>query len=65
MTARLRKLIGLLGIVAFLGAYIALVTTAADYVPKHWAAQLAFFLVAGVAWGLPILPLLSWMNRGR
>lgn len=65
MTARLRKLIGLLGIVAFLAAYIALVITVADYVPKHWAAQLAFFLVAGVAWGLPILPLLSWMNRGR
>ena len=65
MTARVRKLIGLLGILAFLVAYIGLVGAVAEHIPKHWAAQLAFFLVAGVGWGLPILPLLSWMNRGR
>ena len=32
---------------------------------EHWAVQLAFYLVAGLGWGVPILPLLSWMNRGR
>jgi hypothetical protein len=64
-SARVRKLIGLFGILAFLAAYAALVSTIGDYVPKHWAAQLAFYLVAGTAWGAPILPLISWMNRGR
>jgi hypothetical protein len=64
-SARVRKLIGLFGILAFLAAYAALVATVGDYVPKHWAAQLAFYLVAGTAWGVPILPLISWMNRGR
>ena len=65
MSARLRKLIGLFGILGFLAAYVAGVTMVADHVPKHWAAQTAFYLVAGLAWGLPILPLISWMNRGR
>jgi hypothetical protein len=65
MSARLRKLIGLVGIVAFLAAYIALVSKLSDQVPRHWLAQLAFFVVAGLGWGLPILPLIGWMNRGR
>jgi hypothetical protein len=27
--------------------------------------KLVFFAVAGLAWGLPLLPLMTWMNRGR
>jgi len=65
MSARLRKLIGLFGVLAFLLAYVVLVSKIADYVPKQWAAQLAFYLVAGIGWGAPILPLFRWMNRGR
>jgi hypothetical protein len=65
MPARLRKLLGLLGVLAFLAAYVMAVTKIADHVPKQWAAQLAFYVVAGLGWGVPILPLISWMNRGR
>jgi hypothetical protein len=65
MSARVRKLIGLFGIIGFLAAYIWLVSVVADYVPKQWAVQMIFFVVAGVGWGVPILPLLSWMNRER
>lgn len=65
MTARVRKLIGLVGIMLFLAAYIAAVTLLADHIPKQWAAQLAFYVVAGIGWGVPILPLIAWMNRGR
>jgi drug/metabolite transporter (DMT)-like permease len=65
MNARARKLIGLLGILVFLAGYIALVTKLSDLIPSYWAAQLAFYVVAGVSWGIPILPLISWMNRGR
>jgi hypothetical protein len=64
-TARARKLIGLVALLAFMTAYIVLLATLGDYVPKHWAAQMAFYLVAGTAWGVPILPLISWMNGGR
>jgi hypothetical protein len=41
------------------------VSTVSDYIPKQWAAQLAFYIVVGLGWGVPILPLISWMNRGR
>jgi hypothetical protein len=65
MSARTRKFLGLLGVLAFLAAYVAAVTKISDHVPKQWAAQLAFYVVAGLGWGVPILPLISWMNRGR
>ena len=65
MTARVRKLIGLFGILVFLAVYIGLVVRAAHYVPDHGLWQGVFYVVAGMSWGLPILPLISWMNRGR
>ena len=65
MNARSRKFIGLFAILGFLLVYIGVVGMVADHIPRHWAAQLAFFVIAGRGWGVPILPLLSWMNRGR
>ncbi|MDB5474687.1 MAG: hypothetical protein JWP49_198 [Phenylobacterium sp.] len=65
MSARLRKLIGLVGILAFLTAYVVVVATVGDHIPKHWAVQGLYFGLAGVVWGLPLFPLISWMNRGR
>jgi hypothetical protein len=65
MTARRRKLIGSMAIIAFLGLYIAAVAILAERLPPDWIVQLAFFLFAGVAWGAPLIPLISWMNRGR
>ena len=64
MPARVRKLIGLVGILVFLAIYIAVAVIVADRLPSHWSAHLAFFVIVGTAWGAPILPLLSWMNRG-
>lgn len=49
----------------FLAAYIWAATAISDRLPDNMAVKLVFFGVAGVGWGLPILPLLSWMNRGR
>ncbi|MDO8381164.1 MAG: DUF2842 domain-containing protein [Pseudomonadota bacterium] len=65
MSARVRKFVGGIGILVFLAAYIWGMSTLSEYVPDHWALKLAFFAVAGIGWGVPILPLLSWMNRGR
>ena len=65
MNARVRKLIGLVGILAFLLLYIGLVAKAAAHVPEHGPWQFAFYALAGICWGVPILPLISWMNRGR
>lgn len=65
MSARVRKFIGGIGIVLFLGFYAWALTTIGGHLPDHWAAQLAFYGIGGLAWGVPILPLISWMNRGR
>jgi hypothetical protein len=65
MSARTRKLIGSMAIIGFLGLYIAVVATLADRLPTNWIVQLVFFVVAGVAWGGPLIPLISWMTRAR
>jgi hypothetical protein len=65
MPARLRKLIGLFGILGFLTFYVVGVIAVGEHVPAHWAAQIAFYAVAGTLWGVPILPLITWMNRGK
>ncbi|MGC1303840.1 MAG: DUF2842 domain-containing protein [Caulobacteraceae bacterium] len=65
MPARIRKLIGGIGIVAFLIAYAVAVATIAGHLPDIAIVKLVFFAVAGICWGLPLIPFISWMNRGR
>jgi len=65
MPARVRKLIGSAAVLLFLLFYIGVVVAVADRLPDLWIVKLVFFVVAGVAWGLPIIPLITWMNRGR
>jgi hypothetical protein len=65
MSARVRKLIGLFVILGFLAAYVVAVVTVGAHVPQAWPWELAFYGIAGVAWGVPLFPLISWMNRGR
>lgn len=64
MKARQRKLIGSMGVVGFLGLYVGAVATLAERLPPDRWLQLVFFIVAGVAWGIPLVPLIWWMNRG-
>jgi uncharacterized membrane protein len=64
MSARVRKFIGLLGILAFLVLYVVVVVTIGGHIPQHWAWQAVFYGVAGVGWGFPLFPLIAWMNRG-
>ncbi len=65
MTARVRKIFGGIGLLAFLAAYVWAATAISDHLPDTGPAKMVFFAVAGLAWGLPVLPLISWMNRGR
>jgi hypothetical protein len=65
MSARVRKFIGGIGILAFLAFYAWAATMIGAHLPDHWAAQIAFYGLVGLLWGVPILPLISWMNRGR
>ena len=65
MRARTRKAIGGLAIVLFVFFYAWLVSTLGDHVPKVWWAQLIYYVIVGTAWGAPVIPLMTWMNRGR
>ena len=65
MAARWRKLLGSGGILAFMALYIWAAALVGDHLPAHWLAQLLFYVIAGTAWGVPLIPLVIWMNRGR
>lgn len=65
MSPRIKKLFGGVAILVFLAVYCAAAITLADLVPNIWWAKLIYFVVVGVAWGLPIIPLISWMNKAR
>ena len=65
MPARLRKLIGLPVVLLFLALYVAAVIWVSDKLPDHWLIDLVFYAAAGIAWGVPLIPLFRWMNQGR
>ncbi|MFN3524097.1 MAG: DUF2842 domain-containing protein [Phenylobacterium sp.] len=65
MSARIRKLFGMIAILAFLFAYVIAAISVADLVPQNRALQLVYFVVVGTCWFIPLVPLLKWMNRGR
>ena len=64
MSSRMRKVLGSLGMLIFLAFYVWAATAIAARLPDHWAVQVVFFAIVGTAWGLPLLPLLSWMEKG-
>jgi membrane protein implicated in regulation of membrane protease activity len=65
MTRRKRKLIGTLLLIIVVPVYAMLAVELSRYVlaGASWWAQALFFLVAGVAWAIPVLPLIRWMER--
>ncbi|MEW5684277.1 MAG: DUF2842 domain-containing protein [Pseudomonadota bacterium] len=63
MNPRARKFIGMIAILAFLAFYVVVIVTVGEHIPKHWVAQLAYFGLAGCLWGVPLFPLIRWMNR--
>lgn len=65
MHPRVRALIGCLALVAFVPLYIWAATLIAAHLPDNRWVWLIFYPVVGLAWGLPVIPLLSWINKGR
>ena len=64
MGARTRKAIGGVLILAFLLAYVIIAVRLSDHLPPNKGVKLVYFLIAGTAWGAPLIPLITWMNRG-
>ncbi|MEM6625639.1 MAG: DUF2842 domain-containing protein [Pseudomonadota bacterium] len=59
----MRKLLGVTALFAFLAAYVVIIVSLGSRMAyAHWALQLVFYVVAGVAWALPLKPLMRWMH---
>ena len=65
MTTRIRKAVGGVGMMAFLALYIWAAASLGGLIPNHSVGQVLFYGIAGIAWGVPIIPLITWMNRER
>jgi len=66
MGPRARRAVAALGVCLFLAFYVWAVIGIGTLLPNHPLVHLLFYGIAGVAWGLPLLPLLSWAEgRGR
>ena len=65
MSGRWRNFLGGIAILVFLAVYVGIAVIIGDRIPDHWAARLAYFAIVGTAWGVPLIPLLSWIAKGR
>jgi hypothetical protein len=65
MKQRARKFIGTLVLLALLAvwALLAMVLAQAPAIAESRLAQLIYYLVVGMGWVLPAMPLVSWMSR--
>ena len=65
MRSRTRKLVGSVGVLVFLGFYIWAAAAVAERLPDSTWVQLLYFAVVGTLWGVPLFPLIAWVQRGR
>ena len=65
MSRNARQLLGGLAVLVFLTFYIGAAVAIADRLPDNRFVKFLYFVVVGVAWGVPLVPLLSWMENGR
>ena len=61
-----RSAAGMLLILLLIAGWSVLVVSLAGFVAGWpWPLEALFYLVAGIAWILPLKPLLRWMQTGR
>lgn len=67
MTIRTRKLIGTFALFALVIAWALVAMAVAQFPPifnNPWVAGV-YYVVAGLGWVLPAMPLLKWMQKGK
>lgn len=67
MPTRLRKLIGAVALFALVIAWGLLAMAVAQFPATRDSKilSLAYYLIAGLGWVLPAMPLVSWMSGSR
>lgn len=63
MGSRTRRFIATIGVLLFLTFWVWGAVTINDRLPNIWWLDLIFFAVAGIGWGVPLIPLLRWAER--
>jgi hypothetical protein len=63
MPVRVRRLVAMVGIVAFLAFYIWAVLAIHALLPRSVWTDLIYYPIVGLAWGVPLFPLLRWAER--
>jgi len=67
MSQRLKKFIGIFVMVAFVAFYALVVAAIAPRILSGASkiTELVFFGIAGLAWAIPLMPLIKWMERKK
>jgi hypothetical protein len=65
MPMRLRKFIGalLLFVLVVVWALLAMALAQAPLIHDNAVASVAYYVIAGIGWVLPAMPIISWMSR--
>ncbi|MGH7019611.1 MAG: DUF2842 domain-containing protein [Brevundimonas sp.] len=63
MGARTRRFVATIGVLLFLTFWVWGAVSINDRLPNIWWLDLIFFAVAGIGWGIPLIPLLRWAER--
>lgn len=65
MNPRTKKFIGTIIMVIFVLFYILVVAGIAPRIlnNQNKAVEMAFYVIAGLAWIVPLLPLVKWMEK--
>lgn len=63
MSSSTRKFIGMVALAIFLLVYVIAASVIGDRLPDNLAVRLIYFAIAGTLWGVPLFPLIKWMNR--
>jgi TM2 domain-containing membrane protein YozV len=61
----MRKLVGAIALVLLVACWVFLAMGFAQFVlaSENRAIEFAYYVVAGIGWVLPAMPLVSWMSR--
>jgi Protein of unknown function (DUF2842) len=67
MPLRLRKFIGAIALflLVVVWALVAMALAQAPPIHDNMIASIAYYVVAGLGWVLPAMPIVAWMSRRR
>jgi hypothetical protein len=65
MPIRLRKFIGAIALFALVivWALVAMALAQVPFIHDNTIASIAYYVIAGLGWVLPAMPLVAWMSR--